>query len=158
MLQVGSLTDANVFINSKLYDHTVNHVYCSGLAISYNSIDLDAWDGLAEIFLNAMYENTLLICLLNNINNNTNAPCYLTKIGGGVFGMKQSQIITAIQRACQTVADKGLKIDIKIVHHGYIDKEYDDIASIITENRSNNINTKSVFDNTEWLNRYTIDN
>lgn len=154
LIMVGSHTDSGVFVQFKLYEQTVNHVYCSGLPISYNygSIrNVDLWDGLAEIFLDAMYENTLIVSCMNNAMNNVDAPCYLTKIGGGVFSMKHSQIINAIQRACQTIADAGIQLDVKIVHYRYVDAGYDDI-SVSYPDRMLNMN--SVWDDPEWVESY----
>lgn len=141
----GSHTNQSV-INS---DNLVNHVYCSGLPINYarNIFDTDLWDGLSELILETMYENTLLIACDNNIKNNTNEPCYLTLIGGGVFGMKHFQIKNAIQKACNTIAKKGLSLDVKIVHYNYINDEYIDIVTKYPAN----ITTNSVFDNNVWI-------
>jgi hypothetical protein len=128
LIMSGNHMDMEVdkMMNKKLT--RVNHVYCSGLPISYNSLDPNLWDGLAEIFLEAMYENTLMIACLNNYMNGKNNPCYLTKIGGGVFGMKQFQISRAIQRACNVVAKKGHNLNVKIVHYKKIDPLYESIS------------------------------
>lgn len=152
LIQIGCHSDIGVFINSKLYDHTVNHIYCSGLPISYSAIsNVNLWDGLAEIFLDAMYENTLFISCILNIVENINAPCYLTKLGGGVFGMKHSQILNAIQKACQTLSKKGMSLDVKIVHHGNLAIKYKKIETLYP---SENIDIKSVWDDKNWIERY----
>lgn len=107
-------------------NNVVNHVYCSGLPIVYNKkiTNINLWDKLSKVFLDAMYENTLLGACLNNINNGEKKPCFLTMIGGGVFGMKHSLIIDAIQNACQMIATKGYSLDVKLVHYKYIHKNY----------------------------------
>ena len=60
-----------------------------------------------------MYENTLLIAY----QNDPNKPCYITLVGGGVFGMNLDQIYRSIIRACILIARCGLSLDVRIVHH-----------------------------------------
>jgi hypothetical protein len=125
LIKVGIHSNQGVFIDNTKYEHLVNHVYCSGLPISYNNLSNSCmWYGLGEIFLEAMYENTLFAACMNNKNSGQNMPCYLTQIGGGVFGMEHWQIIRAIQRACQIIAKRGFNLDVKIVHYGNINPEY----------------------------------
>lgn len=147
-IQSGSHTNQGVFVSEATNNHLVNHVYCSGLPISYNNLPPNLWDGLAELFLEAMYENTLFQACINNIESGENKPCYLTKIGGGVFGMKDSQIIRAIQRACNIIARKGLQLNVKIVHYGNIQQEY---AVLPTQYPINGHGTESVWDDGVWL-------
>lgn len=60
LIEVGSHYNLGVFINGHKYVN-VNHVYCSGLPIAYNpNANVIAWKGMSEIFLEAIYENTLL--------------------------------------------------------------------------------------------------
>ncbi|ATZ80561.1 RING-finger domain containing protein [Bodo saltans virus] len=153
LIQCASHSDQGVFITGK-ETHTVNHVYCSGLPISstYNKLPADLWDGLAELFLEAMYENTLLIACINNMKSGQNKPCYLTQVGGGVFGMKQSQIVRAITRACNILSMKGLSIDVIIVHYSSVDTEYNIFNNI--QFPLTNIQINSVWDDENgWVNR-----
>lgn len=133
IIQSGSHSDQGVFVQCVEYAHNVNHVYCSGLPISptYNRTTPEVlWDGFAEIVLEAMYENTLLIACMNNARTGQNRPCYLTQVGGGVFGMKHTQIIRAIQRACNVVARKGLSLDVKVVHYGAVNSAYNLLPTV----------------------------
>lgn len=98
--------------------YRVSHVYCSGLPINYQSNpDRIAWKGISELFLEAIYENTLLMACLNNTDTGRNQPCYLTLVGGGVFGMNVDQIYRAIERACILIARNGFTLNVVLVHH-----------------------------------------
>jgi hypothetical protein len=151
LLQCASHSNQGVFIECKNYNHTVNHVYCSGLPIAYNNLQKDLWDGFAEIVLEAMYENTLLIACMNNAISGQNKPCYLTQIGGGVFGMKHAQIIRAIHRACNIIANRGLNLNVKIVHYGSINPLYNTIPQMYPIHMNNNTNMPSIWENNAWL-------
>ena len=146
-IQSGSHSNQGVCIDGQKLDHFVNHVYCSGLPIAYNNLPKDLWDGLSELFLEAMYENTLLIACENNKRSGQNRPCYLTKIGGGVFGMKPSQIARAIQRACQITASRGLILSVKLVHYEHIEKGYDILPLYPVQE----VAVNSVWDDIKWI-------
>jgi hypothetical protein len=96
----------------------INHVLCSGLPIYYNKgyYEKDVWDLLSGVFLKAFYKNTLLIACNNN-KIYGDKPCFLTQIGGGVFDMKHSIIIEAIQYAVEYIKNLGYKLNIYIVHY-----------------------------------------
>lgn len=148
VIQSGSHSGQGVFVQCTEYQHTVNHVYCSGLPISYNTIQYELWDGLAEIFLEAMYENTLLIACMNNKKTNQNKPCYLTQLGGGVFGMKHSQIVKAIIKACNVISKKGLNLDVKIVHYGNINQNYINLPQTYPTH------IESIWNNDKWIENF----
>lgn len=123
----GMHNDLGVYINNDLYNYCVNHVLCSGLPISYHTGELSKahiWGLLAEIFLEAYYELTLLIACYNNNRIGTNKKCYLTKIGGGVFGMNNNTIIKAIKRAIEIIKNRGYDLEICLVHYNEIDHQY----------------------------------
>lgn len=126
-IKAGIHTGLGVFIDGEKYTHTVNHVLCSGLPISYHNYPLNninLWDSLSELFLETYYEITLLTACTNNMLNNIDAPCYLTQLGGGAFGMKKSLITKAIRDACEKVRSMGHKLNVFIVHYGSIDPVY----------------------------------
>ena len=85
------------------------------------------WSKLSLVWLEAMYENTLLIAIKNNYKLGTNQPCFLTKLGGGVFGMDDTIIIMAINNAINFIRQKKIFIDVYIVHYGLIDERYKSI-------------------------------
>ena len=64
--------------------------------------------------------------LMSCLNEHTNL-CYLTQIGGGVFGMKTSLIISAIKKACLNLTKKGYHLNIKMVHYGFINPLYNQL-------------------------------
>jgi len=125
----------------------VNHVLCGGLPISdtYQShLNRKLWRGMSELFLEAYYEITLLSACYYNIKNGINPPCYLTQVGGGVFGMDKRQIIRSIKMACNVVAKRGYSLNIIIVHHRNIDMDYNSIGGIYPKEIDN---IKSIFNN-----------
>ena len=127
----GSHTGQGVCIDGENLNKRVNHVYCSGLPISYHNpqiINPELWLGLSEIFLEAIYENTILLACYNE-----SSVCYLTAVGGGAFGMRPEQIARAIRRACNSIANAGFSIDVKMVHYSHhINPVYQTIPSIYT--------------------------
>jgi hypothetical protein len=136
----GIHNNLGIYIDNKLYDHHVNHVLCSGIPISYHQNELNdtlLWDGLAELFLEAYYEITLLITCYNNIQSGLNKPCYLTKVGGGVFGMKKNMIIRAINRACNIVKNLGYSLTVYLVHYGSIEPNYEIFDKLVIPSLDN---------------------
>jgi hypothetical protein len=127
----GSHIGQGVCIDGKNLNKRVNHVYCSGLPISYHNpqkINPELWLGLSELFLEAIYENTILLACYNE-----SSVCYLTAVGGGAFGMRPEQIARAIRRACNVVANAGFSIDVKMVHYSHhINQVYQNIPSVYT--------------------------
>lgn len=127
----GLHTGQGVCIDGENLNKYVNHVYCSGLPISYHNpqkINPELWLGLSELFLEAIYENTILLACYNE-----SSVCYLTAVGGGAFGMRPEQIARAIRRACNVVANAGFSIDVKMVHYSHhINPVYQNIPSIYT--------------------------
>jgi hypothetical protein len=75
-----------------------------------------------------MYENTILIAYKNNLELGRNEPCFLTKLGGGVFGMDDNIIIMAIRNAVVFMRKERIYIDVYIVHYGTLDLRYKTIV------------------------------
>ena len=127
--------------------HLITQVFCSGLPISYNAhTTSQLWYGFAEIILEAMYENTLLVASFVA----PTVPCFLTLVGGGVFGMEHSQIQRAIQRACNIVALQGYSLDVRIIHYSAssISAEYEKLP---VQYPLNNPSCNSIFDDAGWI-------
>ena len=115
-IQSGSHSKQGLFINGVKKDHLINHVYCSGLPISYNNIgNKESWEFLSNLFLEGLYENTLLIAVMNNLLLGQTRPCFLTKVGGGAFGMKDIHIVNAIKKACNNIYNLGFNLEIFLV-------------------------------------------
>ena len=125
---IKSGSHSNQEVSNKV-NHNVNHVYCAGIPINYNNTitEKSMWSKLSLVWLEAMYENTLLIAIKNNYKLGTNQPCFLTKLGGGVFGMDDTIIIMAINNAINFIRQKKIFIDVYIVHYGLIDERYKSI-------------------------------
>lgn len=129
LIKSGSHSNQEVVVSGKKLNHCVNHVYCSGIPINYNDTisDKTLWLKLSLVWLEAMYENTLLIAYKNNYLSRLNEPCFLTKLGGGVFGMDDNIIILSINNAVKFMRRHQIFLDVYIVHYGNIDQRYNSI-------------------------------
>jgi hypothetical protein len=128
-ITVGFHSSIPVVIDRVEYNY-VNHIFCSGIPLSYypnTGINSDLWDLLSLLLLEIQYELTMMLAIYKNLKNNTNKPLYLTKIGVGAFGMKQSILIQAIKNAYKNIKSLKYKLDIRLVHYNRIDKDYYDI-------------------------------
>jgi len=96
-------------------DHRVSQAYCSALPVSYNRIrSPESWARFASLVLEAAYEATLLVALLNKRDYGS-PVAYLTLLGGGAFGNDWSWISGAMRRAVLGVQGTGL--DVRIVSY-----------------------------------------
>lgn len=95
--------------------HRVSQAYCSALPVSYNRIrSPESWARFACLVLEAAYEATLLVALLNK--RDYGSPLvYLTRLGGGAFGNDGAWILAALKRAALRVQRAGL--DLRIVSY-----------------------------------------
>lgn len=89
--------------------HTVSQVYCSALPVAYTEYPQETWEPFARLVLDAAYEATLRVGLLNAERRGSDVV-YLTYLGGGVFGNKMDWIVGAIERALILIANSPLKI------------------------------------------------
>ena len=107
--------------------HNVCQVYASALPIAYTIPRFtiadtqhpleDDWMPFASLILNASYEATLAVAakkLKDKHNPNERISCFLTLLGGGVFGNKPAWIATAIKQAIDKYLD--WPIDVILVH------------------------------------------
>ena len=96
-------------------DHRVSQAYCSALPVSYNRIrSPESWARFASLVLEAAYEATLHVALLNKRDYGS-PVAYLTLLGGGAFGNDWSWIAGAMRRAVLGVQGTGL--DFRIVSY-----------------------------------------
>jgi hypothetical protein len=114
MLRIGIQWGTEITLND--CKHTVSQVYCSALPIGYLQYPLELWDSFAKVILEALYEATICVGILN-FRKTGNNKVYLTLVGGGVFGNKTEWIIDAIKRSLNLYSHTGL--DIIIVSHKY---------------------------------------
>ena len=92
--------------------HRVSQVYCSALPVSYNRIrKTEHWARFATLVLEAAYEATLLVALLNR-REFESPVVYLTLLGGGAFGNDWLWISGALRRAVLGVQGAGLEVRI----------------------------------------------
>ena len=112
-LRVGIQWNTEVTLSQS--KHTVTQIYCSALPVAYSQHTAELWSGFAQIILEATYEATICVSLLNYIETGNNS-LYLTLIGGGAFGNKRHWIFSAILRSLSLY--KHVDIDVAIVSHG----------------------------------------
>jgi hypothetical protein len=103
----------------------VSQVFVSALSCNYSKASLDAWEPLARIVLNAVYEATLWAGVVNAAQGGSNIV-YLTLVGGGVYRNRIEWIAAAIGRAMGRVA--GFDLDVRLVHYREI---AGDVAQLI---------------------------
>ena len=144
-LRVGVHWSTSVVDNQKIatkkepLKHRVCQVYASALPVSriYNPsiTNINLWAPFATCILDGSYMATLCIAALIAIKSQTRIKCYLTLIGGGVFGNEPDWIIDAITKALEKYKD--YPIDVMLVHHDSIDALYSaelkTIVEIITD-------------------------
>ena len=128
-LRVGAHWDVEV--TDEGAGHCVSQVYCSALPVSYNSIrNMESWERFASLVLEAAYEATLLVALLNKRDYGS-PVAYLTLLGGGAFGNRWSWISAALKRAVLCVRDAGL--DIRIVSYSTPGQDLQDLADELAQ-------------------------
>ena len=112
-LKIGIQWNTEVTLNN--LKHTVSQSYCSALPIAYSQYSYQLWEKFAELILEASYEATICAAILN-YSETGNKNVYLTLLGGGAFGNKESWIINAIERAVIKYKNIDLKINIVSYH------------------------------------------
>jgi hypothetical protein len=75
----------------------VTQAFCSALPVSYTSIPGIQWKPFASLVLEASYEATMWVALLNALRG-ASKIVLLTTLGGGAFGNDNSWIYAAIIR------------------------------------------------------------
>jgi hypothetical protein len=106
--------------------HQVSQAYCSALPVSYNRIRRsESWARFATVVLEAAYEATLLVALLNR-RDFESPVVYLTLLGGGAFGNDWSWISRALRRAVLSVQGAGL--EVRIVSYSTPSQDLVDLA------------------------------
>lgn len=109
-LRIGVQMDTEVLESENR--HTVTQVYCSALPIAYHvGIPSSFWEPFASLILEATYEATLLIALLN-MERTGNPRVFLTTVGGSAFGNNPAWIMEAMKKACQKIRHTALEVNI----------------------------------------------
>ena len=95
--------------------HKVSQAYCSALPVAYSHHSTELWMEFAKLVLEASYEATICVGIMNCVSNMNNT-LYLTLIGGGAFGNKIEWIINAIHRSLNLY--RNVDLDVAIVSYG----------------------------------------
>jgi len=125
LIRIGCQYDAQVTFKSRgwrngfvrLEDPTVrvSQAFCSGISVSYSGLGQASWEPFAELVLEAAYEATLWMGVINH--HRTGCPLVmLTMIGGGVFGNNELWIANAIARAVVILKREGANLDVRLLH------------------------------------------
>ena len=93
----------------------VSQAFCSALPVAYGYLPAADWRPFAQLVLEAAYEATMWAALLNARRGVSNVV-FLTLLGGGAFGNRDSWIDAAIRRAL-TLA-RSCDLDVKLVPTG----------------------------------------
>ena len=103
-----------------------SQVYCSALPVSYNRIQRrQNWARFAGLILDAAYEATLLVAVLNRRKYGPR-PVYLTSLGGGAFGNDAGWISAAMRRALHATQSAGL--DVRIISNSTPSQDMRELA------------------------------
>ncbi|KQO97327.1 hypothetical protein ASF33_07410 [Methylobacterium sp. Leaf92] len=110
LLRIGVHWDAEV-TDGQAPGPLVTQAFCSALPVAYSDVPAAAWEPFARLVLEAAYEATLLIGILNAARGGSRRVL-LTRLGGGAFGNADTWIDAALLRACQLVARADLDVII----------------------------------------------
>jgi len=122
LLRIGIQWNTEVTIaNSR---HTVSQAYCSALPVAYSHHSPELWSEFARLILEASYEASFCVGILNYLRNGNNT-LYLTLIGGGAFGNKREWIINSVYRSLNLYKHVGL--DVAIVSYGYSNEDIQEL-------------------------------
>ena len=123
-LRVGLQQDTEVTLGDS--GHCVSQVYCSALPVAYSQLPACDWEPFARLILEAAYEATLLLALLNRARTGSR-EVYLTLLGGGAFGNRAEWISDSILRALRLFANQDLIV--RIVSYGHSDQRVRDLVA-----------------------------
>lgn len=116
LLKVGVHWHTAVTAKGAAQNQKVTQVYCSALPLAYNDVhDPELWEPFARLILEACYEATVCVGVLNAIETK-NPNLFLTRVGGGVFGNQQTWIEDAMRLAVSRHASGNL--NVKLVSRG----------------------------------------
>lgn len=117
LLKVGVHWKTTVTAKGAKPEQKVTQVFCSALPMAYNRVqDRDLWEPFARLVLEALYEATFCVGVLNSHASGNN-KLYLTQVGGGVFGNPVEWIAASIQQQMRRF--KGSNIHPHLVVRGH---------------------------------------
>lgn len=119
-VKIGLQTDVGVTFARRFVEPeeptTVSQAFCSALSCGYSRVELDCWEPLATLALDAAYEATLWAAAVHARSEDGRPPrVWLTFLGGGAFGNREEWIARAIGRALARL--DGVALDVRIAHY-----------------------------------------
>jgi hypothetical protein len=115
LLRIGLQWDAQVTDAPDQPEQLVTQAFCSALPVAYSDVPSEYWARFATLVLEAAYEATLLAGAIN-LARGGSPIVYLTRLGGGAFGNRDSWIDAALLRALDLMRDAAL--DVRLVSFG----------------------------------------
>jgi hypothetical protein len=114
-LRIGIHRDVEV--TEALGEHrpAVSQAFCSALPVAYTRIQPSHWEPFASLILEAAYESTMWVAVLN-AQRGASKIVLLTLLGGGAFGNCEGWILAAMRRALEMTS--GFDIDVRLVSYG----------------------------------------
>jgi hypothetical protein len=92
----------------------VSQAFCSSLPVAYSRVPAAHWKSFASLILEAAYEATMLVAVLNK-QRGASDVVLLTLLGGGAFGNADDWIHGAIRRALTMMS--GFALDVRLVSY-----------------------------------------
>lgn len=123
-LRIGAQIQAGVTLGRS--PNIVTQALCSAVPVAYSGHDPALWEPLARLILEAAYEATLHLGVLNQ-DRTGSALVFMTLVGGGAFGNPTEWITSAIERAIGCHSHSGL--DVRIVSYGRSSAEVQELLS-----------------------------
>ena len=104
------------------HKHNVCQVFCSALPVSYSGVAAKEWEPFAKVVLDGAYDATLLVGATLAARERRRVTVYLTMLGGGAFGNRDTWIRDAIIAALSKHRHEPL--DVVLVHYSHINSFY----------------------------------
>jgi hypothetical protein len=109
-------------------DHDVTQVYCSALPVAYSNHGAAHWATFAKFVLDASYEATFCLAVLNAMKTQNNTV-FVTMLGGGAFGNRNEWIVEAIARSIGLF--KNFDLNVRIVSYGRPSDEVQKLIDLV---------------------------
>ena len=111
--------------------YLVTQTYNSAVSVGYSRCGSAAWQQLATLVLEASYEATLLVGILNNCfrirRQRPLRPVVLTKVGAGAFQNDATWVQAALRFASAAVTEFRFPVPCVLVHYGSTDEAYTEL-------------------------------
>jgi len=120
-IKVGVHWDVEVKSKFKERRNCVTQVYCSACPVAYTKyISSQLWAPFASLCLEAMYENTLAVAATiaskrRKEGKSERVRVFLTSLGGGAFGNRNTWIHRAILKAL--LKYESFPLDVALIHY-----------------------------------------